>query len=165
MKFTEKIQGLISRGEIQDASTNMLEDTIGAVLGDPISVGKIMLAIVKSPFFIREQLFWTKMEAFLNGVYLNENDCAKLRATLTSDGEKQDNALRLVESIDRAETQQKIRYLIFFLETITLNSINLLKTKPASHNRKAGGATKLLQVSRCYSIYYQHPAQSGDTIL
>ena len=26
MKFTEKIQGLISRGEIQDASTNMLED-------------------------------------------------------------------------------------------------------------------------------------------
>ena len=88
MKFTEKIQGLISRGEIQDASTNMLEDTIGAVLGDPISVGKIMLAIVKSPFFIREQLFWTKMEAFLNGVYLNENDCAKLRATLTSDGEK-----------------------------------------------------------------------------
>lgn len=53
MKFTEKIQGLISRGEIQDASTNMLEDTIGAVLGDPISVGKIMLAIVKSPFFIR----------------------------------------------------------------------------------------------------------------
>lgn len=112
MKFTEKIQGLISRGEIQDASTNMLEDTIGAVLGDPISVGKIMLAIVKSPFFIREQLFWTKMEAFLNGVYLNENDCAKLRATLTSDGEKQDNALRLVESIDRAETQQKIRYLI-----------------------------------------------------
>ena len=112
MKFTEKIQGLISRGEIQDASTNMLEDTIGAVLGDPISVGKIMLAIGKSPFFIREQLFWTKMEAFLNGVYLNENDCAKLRSTLTSDGEKQDNALRLVESIDRAETQQKIRYLI-----------------------------------------------------
>ena len=78
MKFTEKIQGLISRGEIQDASTNMLEDTIGAVLGDPISVGKIMLAIVKSPFFIREQLFWTKMEAFLNGVYLNENDCVPL---------------------------------------------------------------------------------------
>ena len=112
MKFTEQIKGLISRGEIQEASTNMLEDTINAVLGDPISIGKIIIAITKSPFFLREQLFWTKMEAFLNGVYLSEDDCAKLRAMLTEDGEKEDNSLRLVESIDRAETQQKIRYLI-----------------------------------------------------
>ena len=112
MKFTEQIKGLISRGEIQEASTNMLEDTINAVLGDPISIGKIIIAIAKSPFFIREQLFWTKMEAFLNGVYLDEDDRAKLRAKLAEDGENQDNALRLVESIDRAETQQKIRYLI-----------------------------------------------------
>lgn len=112
MKFTEQIKGLISRGEIQEASTDILEDTINAILGDPISVGKIMIALAKSPFFVREQIFWTKIEAFLNGTYLNENDCAKLRAKLTEDGEKRDNPLRLVESIDRAETQQKVRYLI-----------------------------------------------------
>lgn len=103
MKFTERIKGLISRGEIQEASTDILEDTINAVLGDPVSVGKIMISLAKSPFFIREQIFWTKMEAFLNGTYLNENDCAKLRAKLTEDGEKKDNPLRLVESIDRAD--------------------------------------------------------------
>jgi hypothetical protein len=112
MKLTEQVKGLISRGEIRDASTNLLEDTINAVLGDPISIGKIIIAIAKSPFFIREQLFWAKMETFLNGVYLNEDDRAKLCARLTEDGENQDNALRLVENIDRAETQQKIRYLI-----------------------------------------------------
>lgn len=112
MKFTEQIKGLISQGKIQEASTNMLEDTINAVLGDPISIGKIIIAITKSPFFIREQLFWTKMEAFLNGVYLDENDRAKLCAKLTEDGENQNNTLRLIESIDRAETQQKICYLI-----------------------------------------------------
>lgn len=112
MKFTDKIKSLISNGEIQDASSNMLEDIISAVMGDPISVGKVMLAILKSPLFIREQLFWMKMEAFLDGVYLSGDDCAKLCATLTEDGENQNNALRLIESIDRAETQQKIRYLI-----------------------------------------------------
>lgn len=69
-------------------------------------------ALAKSPFFVREQIFWTKIEAFLNGIYLNENDCAKLRAKLTEDGGKGDNPLRLVQSIDRAETQQKIQYLI-----------------------------------------------------
>ena len=112
MKFTEQIKELISQGDIKEASTNMLEDTINAMLGDPVSAGKIMIAIAKSPFFIREQLFWTKMKAFLNGVYLSEDDCAKLCAKLTENGEKQDNAIRLVESIDRAETNRKIRYLI-----------------------------------------------------
>lgn len=47
MKFTEQIKGLISRGEIQEASTNMLEDTINAVLGDPISIGKIIKVLTE----------------------------------------------------------------------------------------------------------------------
>lgn len=83
MRFIEQIKGLVSRGEVQEASTNMLEDTINAILGDPISAGKLMLAIAKFPFFVREQLFWTKIEAFLNGVYLDSDDCAKLRAKLS----------------------------------------------------------------------------------
>lgn len=124
MKFIEQIKGLISRGDIQEASENMLEDAANAVLGDPVSIGKIMIAIAKSPFFIREQLFWMKMEAFLNGVYLNEDDCAKLRATLIEDGAKHDNAFRLVESIDRAETQQKIRYLINATRCLLTNFID-----------------------------------------
>lgn len=97
MRFIEQIKGLVSRGEVQEASTNMLEDTINAILGDPISAGKLMLAIAKFPFFVREQLFWTKIEAFLNGVYLDSDDCAKLRAKLTECGEKADNPYRLVE--------------------------------------------------------------------
>ena len=54
MKLIEQIRELISRGEIKDASTNLLEDTANAVLGDPISIGKIIIALAKSPFFIRE---------------------------------------------------------------------------------------------------------------
>lgn len=124
MKFVEQIKGLISQGKVQEASTNLLEDTINAVLGDPVSIGKIIIAITKSPFFIREQLFWTKMEAFLNGVYLSEDDRAKLCAALTEDGEKKDNPLRLVESIDRAETQQKIHYLINATRCLLTNFID-----------------------------------------
>lgn len=124
MKYTEQIRGLISREEIQDASTNMLEDVINAVLGDPVSIGKIIIAITKSPFFLREQLFWTKMETFLNGVYLSEDDCAKLSAALAEDGRKEDNSLRLVESIDKAETQQKIHYLINATRCLLTDFIN-----------------------------------------
>ena len=112
MKYIEQIRGLVSRGEVQEASKNLLGDTLDAILGDPISAGKIMLALASSPFFIRDQLFWTKIEAFLDGVYLEEDDCATLRAKLTENGEKQENALRLVECIDRVETRKKIGYLI-----------------------------------------------------
>lgn len=125
MKPIEKAKSLISRGEIQEASTNVFEDTINALLGDPVSIGKIIIAFAKSPFFIREQLFWAKIEAFLNGVYLNEDDCAKLRAKLTEDGEKGDNPCRLVECIDRAETQQKIHYLINATRCLLADFIDL----------------------------------------
>lgn len=103
MDFIDQIKGLIASGKIQETSTNMLEDVINAVLRDPVSIGKIIIALAKSPFLLREQIFWAKMEAFLNGTYLHEDDCAKLCAKLTENGENRDNSLRLVESINRAE--------------------------------------------------------------
>ena len=124
MKYIEQIRRLVSRGEVQEASKNLLGDTLDAILGDPISAGKIMLALASSPFFIRDQLFWTKIEAFLDGVYLEEDDCATLRAKLTENGEKQENALRLVECIDRVETRKKIGYLINATRCLMVNFID-----------------------------------------
>lgn len=103
MNYIETAKSLITRGEIQDASANLLEDILNALLGNPISLGKVFLAFSKSPFFIREQIFWTKFEAFLDGVYLDENDRDKLRTKLIEDGNAKDNAFRLLDSIDIAE--------------------------------------------------------------
>lgn len=103
MNYIETAKSLITRGEIQDASANLLEDILNALLGNPISLGKVFLAFSKSPFFIREQIFWTKFEAFLDGVYLDENDRDKLRTKLVEDGNAKDNAFRLLDSIDIAE--------------------------------------------------------------
>ena len=74
MKFLDKTKALVSSGEVKDGSKNLVEDIIAALLGDPIAAGKVMLTITKSPFFIREQLFWIKLSAFLNGVYLSDDD-------------------------------------------------------------------------------------------
>ena len=126
MKYIEQIKGLVARGEVQEASKNLLGDTLDALLGDPISAGRIIVALASSPFFIRDQLFWTKIEMFLNGVYLEEDDCATLRAKLTENGEKQENALQLVECIDRAETQTKTRYLINATRCLLVNFVTVL---------------------------------------
>ena len=112
MNYIEEIRERISTGEIQEASTDLFEDVLDAVLGNPVSVGKIIIALTKSAFFIRERLFWSKMEKFLNGVCLNKDDCDKLQVKLIENGEKKETAFRLVNIIDRAETLQKISYLI-----------------------------------------------------
>lgn len=82
MNLIEQAKGLISRGEVQEASVNLLADSVSALLGDPVSVGKVLIALAKFPFFIRENLFWMKMEAFLNGVYLSEDDRFNLRTKI-----------------------------------------------------------------------------------
>lgn len=145
MNFTEQVKSLVTRGEVQEASANILEDTINAILGDPISAGKIMLAIAKSPFFVREQLFWTKLEAFLNGVYLNSDDCGKLRAKLTECGKKGDNSYRLVECIDRVETQQKIDYLINATRCLLTDLIDL-----STYFRICHAVTHTLEEDLCF---------------
>lgn len=117
---------LISNEEVKEVSEDIFEDTIKAILGDPFSVGKILFTIMKFPFFFREQIFWPKMKAFLNGVYTNDDDDkAKLRAKLNENGEERDNACRLIECIDRAETQQKIRYLINATRCLLVEFIDL----------------------------------------
>lgn len=125
MKIIEEAKALISNGKIQNATENFVFDSAGAVLGDPVSIGKIILAVAKSPFFWREQIFWTKMEMFINGVYYNENDRAKLRARLCQIGEENKNVYRLVDFIDKAESKQKIKYLINATRCLLTDFIDL----------------------------------------
>lgn len=112
MKIIDKAKALISNNEVKDTTKNFLEDVIAALSGDCAAFARIIFTLKKYPEFLREQLFWVKFDAFLNGVYIDEKDCEKLYAQLTEYGEKKDNLFRLVEYIDRAETQRKIKYLI-----------------------------------------------------
>lgn len=91
---------------------NFVENAINALLGNPIAFTKTLEAVAKSPFFIREQMFWTKLAMFLDGIYLSDNDCVKLRAKLAEDGNEQENAERLIILIDRVETKLKIQYFV-----------------------------------------------------
>lgn len=112
MKFTDQIRKLISQGEIKDASIDLFQDAIGAVRGDPVSIGRIIIALMRSPFLLREKIFWNKMESFLNGVMLSEDERADFSAKLAEEGSWEENSLRLLECIDRVETQQKVKYLV-----------------------------------------------------
>lgn len=111
MKFRDEKNDIVS-DNAKEASKDFLNNLIDAVLGDSIAAGRVMVAIAKSPFFIREQIFWRKFFSFLEGVYLSEKDRRDLRVKITENGTKGENPFRLIEYIDRAETQKKMQYLV-----------------------------------------------------
>ena len=96
----------------EQGNVDFLEDMVNAFQGDPVAIAKIAYTISQSPFFVREKLFWLKMEEFLNGVYLDEDDCSKLRVKLSEYGDKDEIIYRLIEFIDKAENKEKIHYLV-----------------------------------------------------
>lgn len=112
MAFIDDAKQLIASGEIKEEGFNLLLDTISALLGDPVSAGRVIITLGHSPFLLRERLFWGKIEKYLNGVYIEERDRAKLCAKLVENGTNDENAKRLIECIDRAETSRKVQYLI-----------------------------------------------------
>lgn len=124
MQVLEQAKKYIKDGKIQESSINLLEDIANAMSGDTIAIGKIMLTLIRSPWLIREKLFWNKFEGFLSGICLDDSDCKKLCNKLTENGKNPDYTFRLIEIIDRIDTQQKMQYLIKATEHLLKNQID-----------------------------------------
>ncbi len=125
MNFINTAKKLISSKDVQDASEDLLFDAAGAILGDPIAMGRLILAIGKSTLFIQNQIFWAKFENFLNGVYVDDDSRLKMAAKLSSYGNKDDNAARIISVIDRADSMRKITFLINASKSLCADYIDL----------------------------------------
>lgn len=125
MNLIEEAKLLMENKKVKEASSNFLEDAIEGILGNPIAIAKLIIGITKSPFFIREQIFWAKFEMFLSGVYTSDEECANFSKFLTEDGTNRDNPHRLLACIERAETKDKIQYLINASRALSACFINL----------------------------------------
>lgn len=116
LKFIESARKLakelISNDEVKNKTNNLLEDLVSALLGDLVAAAKIIYTFVQSPMFFREQLFWIKFEMFLNGIDTTADEHMAFCVRLDLDGKNKDNAYRLIQIIDRVETERKINYLI-----------------------------------------------------
>ena len=53
---------------------NFVDNAIGALFGNPVAFKKCLEAVSHSPFFIREQIFWTKLSMFLDGINLSDDE-------------------------------------------------------------------------------------------
>ncbi len=125
MEFMDTARELINCENIRESGKDLLEDSVEALLGNPVSAAKALVTLGKFPFLIREEIFWSKMERFLNGVFLSEDNCLKMCAKLAENGKKRENAVRLIECIDKAETEKVIDYLVNATRCLLAECIDL----------------------------------------
>ena len=97
---------------VKAPARNCVENVVNALFGNPVAFEKCLEAGINSQFFIREQMFWTKLSMFLDGINLSDEDRAIFRAKLSENGTERENAERLITLIDRTDTKKKIRYFI-----------------------------------------------------
>lgn len=112
MAYLDDTFSLLNREEVKSFNEDLLINLIGTVLGDLESFRKLMCSLKCSPAFIREQLFLMKLEKFLSGVFLNEDDRNLLQKRLSENGMADENAVRIIECIDKIDSQRKVQYLI-----------------------------------------------------
>ena len=91
-------------------SANALDCAL-AILGNQASIAKVCMLILKGALGISDTLFYGKLQQFLDGTMLSDDDRAKMRAFLTSVGNTEDNVIRILNCINLVESKKKIEYI------------------------------------------------------
>lgn len=121
------VNSIVKSSEIKEYGKNVLENLATVIIsGDIVALGKLLIEIINSPYFIREQIFWQNFSEYLDNACANEEDLIKLSAKLAEDGNSSENAKRIIKLVDDAGTKQKAIYIsnltrAYCMENITQN--------------------------------------------
>lgn len=107
------------------AASDFLGDIVLATLGDAGAAMKVGMDFAKLPFALKEMIFWKKFEHFLLGTFRNSDDRLKMAAKFAETGNKDENAYRLVQCIDRVDSMQKVDYLVNATRSVLAGFIDL----------------------------------------
>lgn len=122
------IQNITKNEAIKENGKTMLEDLASAILeGDVIALGRLIKCVFKSPYFIREQIFWQNFIEYLDNACADEEQLRKLSEKLAEDGDSFENAKRIIKIIDDAGTRKKSLYISNLTRACCMELISLSK--------------------------------------
>lgn len=125
MSIIDDANELLNDEDVKNAAFDLLSDSTEALSGSLFAVAKILFAAIHSPFALRDKIFWMKFKKFLDGVFTTEEQKAKFAAKLASEGNKNDNTMRLLSCIEKSDAEKKIDYLINASRSLSADFITL----------------------------------------
>lgn len=118
-----------SFGEIKKQIIELIFIAIDGKSLSPSIVKNLAMEIAKMPIKIKDAIFWNKFYLFLSGVNEIQNNNSKaIRLSdklFGNENKKQENGMRLLSYIDKAESEEKVQYMINATRSLLLNLICL----------------------------------------
>ena len=125
MSIIDDANELLNDEDVKNAAFDLLSDSKDALSGSLFAVARILFSAIHTPFALRDKIFWMKFKKFLGGVFTTEEQKAKFATKLASEGNKNDNAMRLLSCIEKSDAEKKIDYLINASCSLSANFITL----------------------------------------
>ena len=112
----EGIQGFFDEIDVSAISKEMVDSMIGMLAFDPTSYTKFAEQIVKMPLRIKNAWYWHKFYLFVTGVKSAEEELGEgvelSNKLFENSKNKRQNGMRLLDYIDKADSEQKINYYV-----------------------------------------------------
>lgn len=126
-KMLDIAKTILNDQDVKDGTKDLLWDFISVLSGDYKAIARIVITLGSSPYFVREKIFWHKLQCFYEGQDLSENERIKFCALLTENGSKPENQMRLIHAISQADTDRKIRFLVNASRSLLMGFIDLTR--------------------------------------
>ena len=112
MSIIEKAKELVCSEEVQEFSLNLLSDCYALLEGDITAAARIVYSVTKGGLLLRESLFWNKFRYFLEEMDTDEDYLGNFCRVMAESGTKEENQMRLLDTIEKIDTERKARYLV-----------------------------------------------------
>lgn len=120
-----EIKNIVDSGNSKD----VIDTAIGILKQDPSAIAKLIPMVKNTPLQIRENIYLNKFIKFVQGVEdIQENlqESVKLSEKLFSDEENgNDNAIRILNCIEKIDSEKKVDYMISATRSFLLNMIDV----------------------------------------
>ena len=105
--------------ELKSDGQDFVENTVSAIFGDPVAAVKALGFLFKSPVLIQSYIFWEKFSMYLDDILTDDEEIRKLSAVFADNDEREEYARRVISTVDKIETRQKVRFIINLTRSLT----------------------------------------------
>lgn len=124
----EELRSLIDELNIKENCAELIDNAIGMLMLDPVATKNFTVQIAKMPIMIRDAIYWNKFYMFVTGINKIQDDLGssiKLSNKLFGDSKsKEQNGMRLLGYIDKADSKQKVDYYINATRSLLMGNID-----------------------------------------
>lgn len=109
-----------------EETTDFLYDIVDCFSFEISAIAKVSERIIKSPWFLGQQIFWNNFKKFLCGIKSDPEFEAKFATKITNSPKRNNYAIKIIKTIDDIDDEEKVDWIINATRSLCWDNISLL---------------------------------------